>query len=229
MQVPESNTEATEQYQMPEVLFPGAFNPIHSAHRRMAKFAAERLGQPVTFELSITNVDKPPLDYLEIADRLAQFTGERVLLTRAPRFVEKARLAPGCTFVVGTDTIVRIGESRYYPAAKPSVMLQLRIDAGGCRFLVFGRRVDRGSARCRVLEYSAALREICDEVPESEFREDILIHGATKHVARWLHDCRGFRTSFILRRTTLGAACPDCLVIILDYGVRGNELGRHAS
>lgn len=157
-----------------QILFPGAFNPLHTAHRRMAKFAAERLGQPVTFELSVANVDKPPLDYLEIEDRLSQFAGERVLLTRAPRFIEKARLAPGCTFVVGSDTIIRIADPKYYAGGtdeRNAVIVALA--ATGCRFLVFGRLVDSSFCSLAGASIPAELRDLCDEVPESEFREDI--------------------------------------------------------
>ena len=35
-------------------------------------------------------------------------------------FVEKARLAPGCTFVVGVDTVDRIGDPKYYGGELPS-------------------------------------------------------------------------------------------------------------
>ena len=156
------------------VLFPGAFNPIHSAHRQMAKLASKRLGQPVTYELSITNVDKPPLDFIEIADRLAQFDGELVLLTRASRFGDKARLAPGCTFVVGIDTIVRINDPKYYPgvAAERDAAIAA-IAQAGCRFLVFGRRVGSGFCSLANVSVAAALRQLCEEVPETEFREDI--------------------------------------------------------
>ncbi len=158
----------------PEALFPGAFNPIHSAHRRMAEFASKRLGAPVTFELSIANVDKPPLDYLEIADRLAQFTGERVLLSRAPRFVEKARLAPGCTFVVGSDTIIRIADAKYYAGGVEQRDAAIGvIAAAGCRFLVFGRVVDSTFRSLSSASIPSELRQLCDEVSESEFREDI--------------------------------------------------------
>ena len=38
-----------------------------------------------------------------MADRLDTLVNKRVLLTRAPRFDEKAQIAPGCWFVVGMD------------------------------------------------------------------------------------------------------------------------------
>ncbi len=158
----------------PRIVFPGAFNPLHSAHQRMAEIAAERYRSPVTFELSITNVDKPPLDFIEIADRLSQLQGKRVLLTRAATFVEKAQIAPGCVFVVGADTLARTGDEIYYggePARRDAAIGA--IASAGCRFLVFGRSMD--AAFCTLADFAipATLRALCDEVPESEFREDV--------------------------------------------------------
>ncbi len=158
----------------PAALFPGAFNPLHVGHLRMAEIAAERLGEKVTFELSILNVDKPPLDFVEIADRLRQFSGQQVLLTRAPRFVEKAQLAPGCTFIVGADTIYRIGDPKYYDgdeAARDTAVAA--IAAAGCRFLVFGRTLQGHFQTVENFALPALLRQLCDEVPETQFRDDI--------------------------------------------------------
>jgi nicotinamide mononucleotide (NMN) deamidase PncC len=156
------------------ILFPGAFNPIHRAHKCMAEVAAQRCGSPVTFELSISNVDKPPLDFIEIADRLSQFQGEQVLLTRAPTFVEKAELAPGCTFVVGVDTLVRIGDPIYYggDATKRDAAIEALTNSG-CRFLVFGRSLNGKFVAMSDVELPPVLRALCDEVPESVFREDV--------------------------------------------------------
>jgi nicotinamide mononucleotide (NMN) deamidase PncC len=156
------------------ILFPGAFNPLHNAHKRMAELAAQRCGSPVTFELSIANVDKPPLDFIEIADRLAQFRGAPVLLTRAPTFVEKAEIAPGCVFVVGVDTLLRIGDPVYYggDVAQRDAAIETLANSG-CRFVVFGRSLEESFHSISDVEVPPALRTLCDEVPESEFREDV--------------------------------------------------------
>jgi nicotinic acid mononucleotide adenylyltransferase len=160
--------------QSPTILFPGAFNPLHAGHRQMAELAASRFGKPVTFELSIANVDKPLLDFIEVSDRLAQFAGDRVLLTRAATFVEKALLAPGCVFVVGADTLLRIGESRYYGGddLKRDAAI-MNIARQGCRFLVFGRMTNERFETLSDLDLPPQLRELCDEVPESTFRADV--------------------------------------------------------
>ena len=81
----------------------------------MAEIAQEVLGLPTAMEISILNVDKPALDYLEIDRRLGQFPPEQaVWLTRAATFDDKSRLFPGATFVVGVDTLRRIADPRYY-------------------------------------------------------------------------------------------------------------------
>jgi hypothetical protein len=158
----------------PAVVFPGAFNPLHAGHQRMAEIASERLGAPTTFELSIANVDKPTLDFIEVADRLQGLFGNAVLLTSAPTFYGKAQLVPGCVFVVGVDTLCRIADPCYYgdetahrDAAIAGIAQQ------GCRFLVFGR-VDNGSfLSLNDLNLPPALRELCEDVPESVFRADV--------------------------------------------------------
>ena len=70
-------------------LFAGAFHPLHAGHRRMAELAGNILATPVEFEISIENVDKPPLDFTEMAERLKQFgPAQTVWFTRAPTFAQ---------------------------------------------------------------------------------------------------------------------------------------------
>ena len=157
------------------VIFPGAFHPLHTGHRRMAQLAGERLGAPVEFEISILNVDKPPLDYLELDRRIKQFAADQtVWLTRAPTFVEKSRRFPGATFVVGADTLRRIADPRYYGHDAAACRRALdEIAAQGCRFLVFGRVADDRFLRVEDLALPDVLRWLCEEIPAEQFREDI--------------------------------------------------------
>jgi nicotinamide mononucleotide (NMN) deamidase PncC len=160
----------------PLLLVPGSFNPIHAAHWALAEVATRMTGQPAAFEMSITNVDKPPLPVEEVHQRLTQFAAlASVWLTRAPTFAEKARLFPGVTFAVGCDTAIRIIDPRYYgndPARMGEALASIRDN--GCRFLV-GGRVDASGrfVRCQDLPLPEEFREIFVEIPERDFRLDL--------------------------------------------------------
>lgn len=155
-------------------IFAGAFNPRHEGHRRMAQLAAQQLALPVEFEISVWNVDKPPLDYIEMRERAAQFdAAETLWFTRAATFIEKAAIFAPATFVVGADTIERIAEAKYYSSEDACRRAIEQLTALGCRFLVFGRRLADGFTSLSQLPLPSVLREICDEVPEAAFREDI--------------------------------------------------------
>ena len=156
-------------------VFPGAFNPWHAGHERMARIAQETLGQPTALEISILNVDKPPLDYLEIERRLAQFSPEQtVYLTHAATFEEKSRLFAGATFILGADTLRRIADSKYHGRDPAAWMAAVEQIAGrGCRFLVFCRRDNGQLVRLAGLELPAILRPLCREIPPEVFCEDV--------------------------------------------------------
>jgi nicotinamide mononucleotide (NMN) deamidase PncC len=159
----------------PRVILAGAFHPLHGGHRRMAEIAQEVCGLPTVVELSILNVDKPALDYLEIERRLGQFPPEQaVWLTRAATFDDKSRLFPGTTFVVGVDTLRRIADPRYYGNDRAVMVQSLqRIVARDCRFLVFGRALGSSFIRLSDLDLPDVLRRACLEIPPEKFRDDV--------------------------------------------------------
>jgi nicotinamide mononucleotide (NMN) deamidase PncC len=160
----------------PSVLFPGSFNPVHEGHVLLARLAEELRQQPVAFEISVTNVDKPPLAGETVRHRLAQFAWKSpVELTRAPTFLEKSRLFPKTTFVVGADTAERLFGPKYYgdDEARMHVALE-EIANSGASFLV-AVRID-AAGRIRALSDIPVPRRYADlfsEIPEHRFRLDI--------------------------------------------------------
>ncbi len=159
----------------PFVLFPGSFNPMHEGHVLLARVAEELRQQPLAFEISVTNVDKPPLAGETVRRRLAQFAWKwPVELTRAPTFVEKARLFPGTTFVVGADTAERLFAPKYYGDDEARMHDALgEIANSGGSFLV-AVRID-AAGRVRALNDIPVPRRYADlftEIPEHLFRFD---------------------------------------------------------
>ena len=166
-----------------KALLPGSFNPPHAGHLGMMEVAEQLLGCPVHPEISVRNVDKPPLDYLDMATRLLGMPGKWLVYSNAPTFVEKARLFPGAVFAVGADTILRVSDPRYYShstALDSTAASLVARDAAikeiadlGNRFLVFGRMLGGQFTELPALSLDANLLAICDPVQEGQFRIDI--------------------------------------------------------
>ena len=165
----------TVDHPSPAALLPGSFNPLHEGHESLAQAASNILGTGVAYELSVVNVDKPALTVEEVRQRVEQFQGKRtVVLTRADTYHKKAALFPGCAFVIGWDTAVRLVESRYYggdQAAMTAALLD--IWAAGCRFLVAGRQVDGRFRTLTDVAVPHGFEGLLQGIPESAFRIDI--------------------------------------------------------
>jgi hypothetical protein len=160
----------------PGVLFPGSFNPMHEGHALLARLAEELQRQPVAFEISVTNVDKPPLAGETVRQRLGQFAWKApVELTRAPTFLEKSRLFPGTTFVVGADTAERLFGVKYYGDDEARMHAALEeIAKAGSRFLVAVRLDAAGRVvTLRDIAVPARYADLFSEIPEHRFRFDI--------------------------------------------------------
>ena len=159
----------------PFVLFPGSFNPMHDGHVLLARVAEELRQQPLAFEISVANVDKPTLAGETVRHRLAQFAWKSpVELTRAPTFLDKSRLFPSTTFVIGADTAERLVAPKYYGDDELRMHVALEEIANtGSSFLV-AVRIDV-VGRVRALNDIPVPRRYADlftEIPEHRFRVD---------------------------------------------------------
>ena len=156
------------------LILPGSFNPVHDGHYQMLAAAEQFTGMTGAFELTLRNADKPDLDYLSAAERLEAISGQPVWLTNQASFAAKAELFPTATFVLGTDTMARIGEPRFYhnslKARDEAIESLHRL---GIRFLVLGRIAQQRFVTLADLALPERLAELCTGVPESVYRNDL--------------------------------------------------------
>ena len=159
----------------PLVLLPGSFNPMHDGHVSLARVAEDLRQQPVAFEISVTNVDKPPLAGETVRRRLVQFAWKSpVELTRAPTFLEKSRLFPKTTFVIGADTAERLFAPKYYGDDEARMHAAIEeIANSGSSFLVAVRIDAAGRLRAlRDITVPPRYVDLFTEIPEHRFRLD---------------------------------------------------------
>jgi nicotinic acid mononucleotide adenylyltransferase/nicotinamide mononucleotide (NMN) deamidase PncC len=130
-----------------KIIFSGSFDPCHRKHVEMARIAAKKYGVPVHFEISLTNVDKPPMDYISLEERISSikacydpdFMGD-IFVTNTPLFAEKANIFPDSTFIIGADTMERLFNTKYYRPQDSTRSLFDHFKEKGVDFLVFNRK-----------------------------------------------------------------------------------------
>ena len=155
---------------------PGSFNPLHAGHRRMHALSQEILRSEVQFELSVKNVDKPPLDYFDLAQRSDQFATGELVLTNLPHFFLKAthlRMGRKVTFVVGIDTFARIVEPKFYEAGRHVDDVIDFFITCGTKFLVFGRTVENKFLTLKDVAVPERLLQNCQQVEATQFQYDV--------------------------------------------------------
>lgn len=151
----------------------GSFNPLHDGHRALLHTAISVTGKPGHFELSVINVDKPTIPYHVVRQRVTQFGMPSLLLSRAPRFIDKAQLMPGSTFVLGYDTAIRLLDRKYYVNGNIDDMFD-QIAHTGCSFLVAGRRMEGQPFQLfDINSVPGHWRHLFETLDEATFRYDI--------------------------------------------------------
>ncbi len=157
----------------PAALLSGSFNPRHSGHLALRRAAEDFLCVPAGYEMSLVNADKPAIDMTAALLRCRQFDDAPLAITRVPTFVEKSRLFPGCVFVIGIDTALRILDERFYPDAGGCSAALAAIAECGCRFLVAGRLCAGRFLQLSDLPLPPPARSLFDELPADRFRSDL--------------------------------------------------------
>jgi hypothetical protein len=153
------------------VLLSGSFNPLHQGHVELLLAAEKVTHRDGLLELSVINVDKPPLDISEVEDRLLQICRRfNVVLTRAPTFIQKAELFPGAWFAMGYDTAIRLLNRAYHDDV-PGMLA--RFQCLGTRFVVAGRLHQGTFQSLEGLDIPRGNEELFIPIPETLFREDI--------------------------------------------------------
>jgi len=191
------------------LIFPGSFNPPHIGHGGLARAAAQKADsmshrhdkKAVFMELSLTNVDKPSIDPETVSERVHSFLDLEVLpdrwgivLSRAPMFSDKVssllpavmtspgKAAPELSFVIGTDTLVRLVDPKYYGNEEEAMLDALR-SMEGVKFFVGGRLEQKkppGGSPVSFVSGEEELSELPEDVREKfvilredEFRLDL--------------------------------------------------------
>jgi nicotinamide mononucleotide (NMN) deamidase PncC len=135
-------------------IYPGSFNPIHDGHCDIIQWCNDHMKRKPYLEISITNPDKPSLDFLDIKDRISTIYQKvsytyahkndclinGVLLTNAPRFYDKSWLYNSPSFIVGADTFLRILERKYYADDKEFENFVDHIKVNQTQFFVLDRK-----------------------------------------------------------------------------------------
>lgn len=121
-----SPTDKVNDFVDKSIIYPGSFNPIHQGHISIIKNIANRFGSSIYLEISVTNVDKPQLDFIDLKDRIGEIFYQcgqdklledaikGVIISNTPRFFDKIWQYPfNTTYIVGSDTANRMFDPKY--------------------------------------------------------------------------------------------------------------------
>ena len=128
----------------PVILFPGSFDPVNESHIAIAEFVYNfnKQTHPINFEIAVNNIDKPFMDYFHMHERTStirhklrsqKWSGD-VYFTNMPRFFDKSQYFKNCQFIIGIDTLIRMGHN------SSGTMIDLMCNKYNTHFFCFPRK-----------------------------------------------------------------------------------------
>lgn len=155
------------------LILPGAFNPPHEGHHKLAAAASEEFvagygeafmpAARVTYAVSQKTPHKGSLTVTEMLRRAKLLTGlDRMFTREDPLYIDKARQHPGSNFIVGVDAVSRLLDPAW--GLNPNTQFQ-EFQALGTHFYVAGRTVDGVFKTLNDLPIPPAWRHLFHQVP----------------------------------------------------------------
>ena len=124
-------------------IFPGSFNPLTHGHILMIKeIKLKKEKKNIFFEITIKNPDKKVNERDMYYNRFLQFfnKGLNLVISNKGLFLDKLEYLEESDFLIGTDTLKRIIDIKYYDHSEKKLenCLEKFIDKK-CQFLTFPR------------------------------------------------------------------------------------------
>ena len=167
-----SNDKKNENYNLSNsLILSGSFNPLHEGHIELLNASSKEFKKNPLFEISITNVDKSEINFIDLMDRINQFKSlGNLVITNSAKFEEKSMLFQESIFVIGYDTALRLVDNKYYnDDFRKSLKI---IEKNNCSFLVSGRFINKNYKKPNNINFKG-YDYLFNILSEEKFRIDI--------------------------------------------------------
>ena len=153
------------------VILSGSFNPLHKGHKELLIASEKEYKIKPLFEISISNVDKNKINFIDLTKRIEQFKSQgKIIITNSPTFNDKSSIFKKSIFVVGYDTALRLIKKKYYDNSIQDAYQEIKKNE--CSFLVSGRYIDKKYYDPKEINFGE-FKDFFSILPENKFRLDI--------------------------------------------------------